>query len=141
MDSPLHRCRQIDDDDACFVGDAYALWGRVCKVHVTSKCYMFVERVIARLRVVVAVYLSLFFFFFFAQDNFFFFFVETSTWERGKHSMGIFCKGFFFMQFLCGFEFFFLYLCNRGGELAFEAPPLLGEQQLRTRFSIYRLKV
>lgn len=137
MDSPLHRCRQIDDDDACFVGDAYALWGRVCKVHVTSKCYMFVERVIARLRVVVAVYLSLFFFF--AQDNFFFLWRQAHGKEES--TMGIFCQGFFFMQFLCGFEFFFLYLCNRGGELAFEAPPLLGEQQLRTRFSIYRLKV
>lgn len=102
--SPLHRCRQIDDDDACFVGDAYALWGCVCKVHVTSKCYMFVERVIARLRVVVAVYLS---FLFFPHRITFFFFVETSTWERGKHSMGIFCRIFFLCSFCADSSFSF----------------------------------
>lgn len=93
MGSPLHRCRQIDDDDACFVGDAYALWGCVCKVHVTSKCYMFVERVIARLRIVVAVYLS---FSFSAQDNFFFFFYGDKHVGKRKALYGHFLSSIFF---------------------------------------------
>lgn len=106
MDSPLHRCRQIDDDDACFVGDAYALWGRVCKVHVTSKCYMFVERVIARLRVVVAVYLSLFFF----SHRITFFFCGDKHMGKRKALWAFFVKDFFLCSF-CAVLSFSFYTC------------------------------
>lgn len=60
--------------------------------------------------------------------------------------MGIFCQAFFFNAVLVRILVFLFIIvrsisCNRGGELAFEVPPLLGEQQLRTGFGIYRLKV
>lgn len=71
---------------------------------------MFVERVIARLRIVVAVYLS---FLFFPHRITFFFFCGDKHVGKRKALYGHFLSHFFFMQFLCGFEFFFSYLCVR----------------------------
>lgn len=104
---------------------------------------MFVERVIARLRIVVAVYLS---FLFFPHRITFFFFLWRQARGKEESTLWAFFVAFFFYAVFVRIRVFLFVLvrsisCNRGGELAFEAPPLLGEQQLRTRFSIYRLKV